>query len=357
MPYPKITCDLNILLDNVNRLADLLHKEGRTFAAVTKCFTADPHIVDMLNRSRCDWLADSRVENLKSMQTDKPRFLIRIAQPWELDEAVRCADYSFQSEPSTIAQLGAAAARAGKTHGVVLALDLGDLREGCYFKDREDMLAAARAVLAQPALELAGVGCNLGCFGGVKTTPENMAELCACADFLRRETGAAIPLISGMSSCAQTMLLNGTMPAAVNHARIGEAWLVGWDSVFGCPVPGMRNDAFTLSAQLVEIKNKDSKPVGEIGGDSFGVVIERPDLGPMRRGIVAFGAQDMDRDKLEPKDARIHILGGSGDHTLLNLNEAPDYRVGDIVSFRMDYSAVLRGFTSRYVEREFVALL
>ena len=83
MGYPKVTCDLNKLLENVNAAADLMHEGGRTLAAVTKSFCADAPIVEMLERSRCDWIADSRVKNLAPMKTQKPRFLLRIAQPWE----------------------------------------------------------------------------------------------------------------------------------------------------------------------------------------------------------------------------------------------------------------------------------
>lgn len=356
MGWPRITCDLNILLENVNKLADILHAEGRHFAAVTKCVCADAPVIDMLNKSRCDSLADARLQNLASMKTDKPRFLIRVAQPWEIPNVVRDSEMSYQSEIGTIRALGAEAQRQGKRHGVILALDMGDLREGCFFKNEADVMATAQAVLDEPWLELLGVGTNLGCFGGVTTTETNMNALVSLAEKIEARFGIRLRYISGMSTGAQSLLLSGGMPPRVNHARMGEAWLVGWDSV-GCKnVPGMRDDAFIFSAQLVEIKDKDSKPTGIIGGDAFGHIIERPDLGPMRRGIVACGVQDVDRDTLLPVDHRLVILGGSSDHTLLNLNRASDYKVGDIVSFKMYYAAVLRAYTSAYVEKEYVAL-
>jgi len=356
MGYPKVTCDLNKVLENVNLLADLLHMERRTFAAVTKCFCAEPHLTQMLERSRCDWLADSRLENLASYSTGKPRFLLRIAQPWEIPGVVEHAEYSFQSEPTTIAMLGAEAAQRGKKHGVLLALDMGDLREGCYFKDEDDIMRTAEAVLRENALELSGVGTNLGCFGGVKVSKVNMEGICAIAERLRRRFGVPMPYVSGMSTLAWDMLRGGTMPAGVNHGRFGECWICGYDTVDRKPVPDMHNDAFLLSAQLVEIKHKDSRPIGEIGGDAFGRVIVRPDLGPMRRGIVAVGAQDINRDDLFPLDPRIEILGGSSDHTLLDLRRAPELRPGDIVRFRMQWSAIMRAFTSKYVEKEFIPL-
>ena len=356
MQYPKVTCDLNKLLENCNRLADILHSEGRTFAAVTKCFCADETITQMLEQSRCDWLADSRLGNIISYQTSKPRFLLRISQPWEIPEVVEYTEYSFQSEPSTISVLGAEAARRGKKHGVMLALDMGDLREGCFFKDEADIMRTAEAVLREDALELVGVGTNLGCFGGVKASKENMEGIAAIAEKIRRRYNIPLPYVSGMSTLAEGMLRKGEMPRTVNHGRFGEYWICGWNTVCHCSVPEMYDDAFILSAQVVEVKDKDSKPIGEIGRDAFGHAIERPDLGPMRRGIIAVGAQDIDREYLFPMDPRIEILGGSSDHTLLNLSNAPEVAPGDIIELRMQWGAIMRAFTSRYVGKEFIPL-
>lgn len=353
MSWPKLSCDLTILRENVNALAAVMHAQGRHFAAVTKCVCAAAPIVQMLEESDCDSLADARLANLASMKTTKPRLLIRPAQHWEIADAVEYADMSLESEISTIDLLADEAARRGKTHGVILAIDMGDLREGCYFKDEADILKTAQAVLMRPSLTLCGISTNLGCFGGVRTTVENMTALCAVAELIRERFGVAAPFVSGMSSAAQTMLFNGTMPAGVNHGRFGEAWLVGWDSVEGRAVPGMRRDGFTFSAQLIEIKTKDSKPVGLIGGDAFGRVTVRPDLGPMRRGLLACGAQDVDRECLYPVDERLCILGGSSDHIVVSLQDAPELRVGDEVHFHPGYSALLRASTSPYVQKEY----
>lgn len=354
MAYPSVSCDLNKLRENVERLSGWLHGHGALFAAVTKGVCAAEPIVRMLQESSCDWIADSRVQNLARIAGPKPRLLIRSAQPGEIEEVVRHADISFASEPAILRLLAEEAARQGKRHGVLLALDMGDLREGCFFRDEDDMFRSAEAAAREEHLELMGVATNLGCFGGVKTTPENMTALAEAARKLREHLGLALPIVSGMSTAAQKLLRSGGMPPAVNHGRFGEAWLVGYDSVSGESVPGMHADAFILSAQLIEVKQKPSKPVGEIGGDAFGRVIERPDRGSMRRGLLACGVQDIDRDCLEPLDGRIEILGGSCDHTIVNLSRAPELRAGDVLRFRMRYGAMLRAYTSAYVEKEYI---
>lgn len=353
MGYPRVTADLDRLKENIARTAELCHSRGLGFAAVTKCVCADERILSVLEESDCDWLADARLQNLAAIHTKKPRFLIRPTQRWEIADVAQNADISFQSEAETIRLLGEETARQGRRHKVILACDLGDLREGCFFRNEEDIVGTAEAVVREPALELYGVGMNLSCFGGVLPCQENMTGLVQIAELLRGRFSEPIPVVSGGSTILIKDLMENTVPFGLNHCRIGELWLAGHDPGRNEDVPGFSQACFTLEAQLVEVKDKPSKPIGPIGGDAFGHVIERPDLGPMRRGILACGKQDLELDSLIPTDARLRVLGGSSDHTIVDLTDAPEYRVGDVLSFRLGYGAILRAWTSQYVERRY----
>lgn len=351
MGYPHITVNIEALRENVEYCAELCHSQGITLASVTKCFCAVPEISEMLEAGSSDWLADARIGNLRILKTKKPRFLIRVSQPWEVEDTVRWSEISLQSEAKTIKLLGEAASRLGKRHSVILSCDLGDLREGCFFENKADIYATAEAVLAQPMLELLGVGMNLGCFGGVLPCQENMGGLVDIANDLRTRYGIEAPVVSGGRTTIVHDLINHTVPEGLNNCRIGELWLTGHDPGLGVDVDGFHNDPIVLSAQLVEVKEKPSKPVGPTGGDAFGIVRQWPDLGPMRRGILACGRQDMELEGLMPQDERVRVLGGSSDYTLVDLTDAPEYAVGDILTFRLNYAAVLRAFTSPYVEK------
>lgn len=354
MHYGRVTADLAKLGANLARTASICHDAGLMFAAVTKCICGDEKILAAVEKSGCDWLADSRLQDLAVMHTKKPRFMIRPAQRCEIPDIPANAEISLQSEAETITLLGEEAARQGRRHRVVLACDLGDLREGCFFRDEEDILKTAEAVMRQPALELYGVGMNLSCFGGVLPCFENMTGLTEIAALLRDRFSVPLPVVSGGSSVLIWDLLQGTVVPGINHCRIGELWLAGHDPGRNKDVPGFLTDAFVLEAELIEVKEKPSKPIGPIGGDAFGRVIERPDLGMMRRGILACGKQELELDSLRPVDERIAILGGSSDHTIVDLTRAPEYRVGDVLSFRMGYGAILRAWSSGYVERRYV---
>ena len=351
--YPRIIADLDRLRENMERMTALCHAHGLTAALVSKCVCADVRIAGLMAEAGADFLADSRVQNLARLPGSKPRYLLRVAQPSEVDDVVRCAEVSQQSEPCTVRLLGEAAARQGKRHKVVIMIDMGDLREGVFFRDTDAIHALAESVIACPALELYGVGVNMTCFGGVLPSQENLSGLVQIARSLRKRYGLPIPFVSGGNSSALTMLRAGAIPEGITNLRIGEGYLLGNDTGALVPMEGYHTDCFTLEAQLVEVKRKPSRPIGDCGANAFGEKVEFPDRGEMRRGICAIGRQDVVPGGLTPHDSRVEILGASSDHLIVNLTGAPDYKVGDVLSFNLDYGALLHAYTSEYVKKAY----
>lgn len=84
------------------------------------------------------------------------------------------------------------------------------------------------------------------------------------------------------------MVLDGTLPARVNHLRIGEFALLG--GIYGCYPDFLRRDVFTLRMEVVECKPKPSYPVGELTVDAFGKTREYTDRGIRRRALCAAAA-------------------------------------------------------------------
>lgn len=352
--YPRIVTDLDKLKHNIMRIATLCHGAGCACAIVTKCVCADQRIAALIETSGADYIADARIQNLASLQTKLPRYLLRIAQPAEAAEVIAHSEVSQQSELLTVRALGAEAKRQNRPHKIVLMADMGDLREGVFYENRAELLALARAVAAQEMLELFGLGMNLTCFGGIVPDEANLSGLVELASWLRRETGLPIPLVSGGNSSTLPMLLEGKLPAGINHLRIGEGYLLGTESVEGTLMEGFYPDCFTVEAQLVEVKQKPSKPVGTSGRNAFGERVTFEDHGPMLRGICAIGRQDIVPDGLSPRDAEVKLLGASSDHLIVDLTHAGTrYGVGDVLSFTPNYGALLRAFTGAYVKKAY----
>jgi predicted amino acid racemase len=119
-------------------------------------------------------------------------------------------------------------------------------------------------------------------------------------------------------------------------------------------IPWLRQDAFTLEAEVIEVREKPSVPDGPVGLDAEGRRPHLVDRGVRRRAVVALGYTDTDPDALIPLDGGVTIAGSSSDHMVLDVTEADyDFREGDIVHFRMKYTALLHSMLSPYVAREY----
>ena len=349
--YPCVECNKEKLLENIAVVTQMLHRDHKTMCAVVKGFSADDSVMQILEESECDWLASSRIEDLAKLQTKKTRLLIRLSQPCEVKEVVASAEVSFESECKTILLLQEEAKKQNKTHGILLAIDMGDLREGIYFKNLKEIDEAATLILQSQNLKLLGVGTNLGCFGGVITDLENMQGLVDVASHIEQKFSVTLPYISGMSTAAMEMIENQTMPLQVNHGRFGEAWLLGFDSVDNRRLHYLHDDAFLFKAQIIEIKDKPSQPVGTIGGNAYGRHVEYKNEGTMKRALLAFGTQDVAYEYLIPLDNNIEFIGASSDHTIINLHGSDNYEVGDVLTFKVKYHALLHLYTSKYVKK------
>ncbi|MBQ1630367.1 MAG: alanine/ornithine racemase family PLP-dependent enzyme, partial [Firmicutes bacterium] len=145
------------------------------------------------------------------------------------------------------------------------------------------------------------------------------------------------------------------LPEGVNNLRLGESFLMGNDTAYLTKLPGTTDDALILEAQIVELKEKPSIPIGEVGVDAFGEVPEYEDRGVIKRAIVGIGKQDTDIGGMIPLDPKVDILGASSDHMILDVTKSDkEYKVGDVVSFKLEYGAALHTATSPYVERAYI---
>ena len=314
----------------------------------------------IMDHPAVDYMADSRVLNLakyhdKANAKGKETVLLRLPMLCEIEEVVRYADVSFNSEMATLKALNEEAARQGKVHKVVLMIDLGDLREGIFFQNQELIDEAVDVIMGLEHVNLYGIAVNLTCYGAIIPKYDNLSQLVEIAGSIEERTGHKLQMVSGGNSSSIYLVDRGELPEGINNLRLGEAFLLGNDTAYETDLPGTTGDALTLEAQIVELKEKPSLPIGEVGVDAFGQKPYYEDRGIMKRAIIAIGKQDTDLDSMTPVDPQIEIMGGSSDHTILDVTHADrDYKVGDIVSFTLGYGGMLKVATSPYVSREYV---
>ena len=350
---PFILIDLPKLKENTITMAKMCHDNDITnLFAVVKVLAGDlPSVTAVSSVDEVDYIADSRIENLKRFQSlRQKKALMRLPMPSQVNQVVKYADLSLNSEITTIRKLNAAAKKQNKIHEIILMFDLGDLREGIFYQD--DYLEIVDKILLMDNINLKGIGTNLTCYGGVIPDQVNLDILVKIAHTIEHEFDIDLPLISGGNSSTVHLFNRHQIPKEINNLRIGEAIMLGRETAYGELIENMHDDVFTLYAELIEIKEKPSYPIGKIGMNSFGEVPDIVDKGEMKRGILAIGKQDVHIDNIQPVDQSLEIVGGSSDHLIVDMKQS-NYKIGDLVSFRLNYPGLLQLMTSKYVTKKY----
>ena len=201
-------------------------------------------------------------------------------------------------------------------------------------------------------IEFCGIGTNLACQCGVAPDRENMGALSSLADSIESKLGTQVKTVSAGNSANVSWALGAEETGRVNALRLGEAILLGRDPLHRNPIDGLYTDAFTLVAEVIERKQKPTKPWGEIRQGAFGPVAARTERGVISQAILSVGQQDVDPDGLEPPDG-MTILGGSSDHLVLDTGRF-EPAIGAEIRFQLNYSALLRTMTSPFVAHEII---
>ena len=352
---PCIEVDLKKLEQNTRVIVDMAEANGMTVAGVVKACGGEPLVAKGMLRGGVKALADSRLSNLQVLRKAIPEaelWLLRLPQLSEVDELVQVADVVLVSHVETAKALGEAALGAEGTIRIILMVDVGDLREGVWPDEAVDV---AKEMALLSGVELAGVGTNLACYGGVIPDEENMKTLLGVGEKVERALGKKLQLVSGGNSANLNLLMEGGMPRGINNLRVGEALLLGCEAARREPIPGAYQDAFTLQAEVIEVAAKPSVPIGTIGQDAFGGVPTFTDEGMRKRIILAVGQQDTVPDGLTPRHEGCRVLGASGDHLIVDVTESDrEWKLGEIFSFGINYAALVRGMTSSYVSKRYL---
>jgi predicted amino acid racemase len=351
--YPRIEIDLYKLKHNASLLSKKCSEHNIEAAVVTKVYCAFPEIVDYLKDSGVKYIADSRIKNLKKLDNiNLEKILIRIPMLTEIEDVVKYSDISLNSELEVIQKIDETCERLNKKHKIALMVDLGDLREG-YFKE-EELFEVVDEILKLKNIEFIGVGTNLTCYGAVIPSKENLGKLCELGEKIEEKFDIRLSFISGGNSSSLHLLDKNDMPKRVTNLRLGEAIALGRETAYSQDIKGAYQDAFKLVCEIVELKEKPSIPIGEIGVDAFGNKPYYEDKGIRKRAILGIGKQDTNVDGMSTVDSKQEILGASSDHLIVDVTDSEkEYKVGDTIEFNLEYGALMAATTSNYVNKVF----
>ena len=359
--YPQLEIDLKKLRYNAREVVNRCRRCGIDVCGVTKCYWSDPKIAQTYLDAGAKHLGTSRLSQIRKMREaglQTEYLLLRVPQMCELGEVAELADYSLQSDLDVMKALNHECEKRDVVHNVIVMADLGDLREG--FWDKDEMVDACVFVdRSLHNLHLAGIGVNLGCYGAIQPTPEKMTDLIAIARRIEERIGRPLEIISGGATSTFSLVHWDTIPAGINHVRIGEGVALAYDLPYIWGIKDMDYlycDAFTLKAQVLEVRGKASYPQGKFCIDCFGDVPTFEDRGFRKRALLGVGRADVGTvEKLRPRLKGVEVLGGSSDHLIVDIEDCErPIKPGDMLEFDMCYATIVGGTISPDVEKVYI---
>lgn len=350
-----VTFDIDKLKLNFEYLNNLFAEHGIKWSVVTKVLSGNKKLLTELLKLDINQVCDSRVTNLKIIKGLKPEVeTIYIKPPAKraIPGVIKYADISLNTELETIKMLSAEAQKQNKTHKIIIMLELGELREGVKGEDFVDFY---ESVFNQKNIEVIGLGANLNCLYGVLPNRDKLLQLSLYQQILEAKFNKKLPYVSGGSSVTIPLIFQKLLPEGINHFRVGETLFLGTDVYNDIPLEQMSNNIFMLYSEIIELIEKPIVPEGEMGtnleGDTY--TFEDKDIGETTvRAIIDIGLLDVEIKHLEFVDKDITIAGASSDVIVIDLGDnEKQYKVGDVIEFKLDYMGTLRIINSRYIDK------
>jgi len=343
------------LKHNYQFLDKLFKSQGIEWAVVTKLLCGNEaylqELLDLGTREVCD----SRIQNLqtiKELDSSVQTVYIRPPEQTNLEDIVRYADVTFNSESTVIRQLSEEAQRQNKTHKVVIMIELGDLREGIM---GEHLIDFYESIFELPNIKVVALGSNLNCLHGVMPSQDKLIQLSLYKQLIEATFNKKIPYITGGTSVVLPLLFRRQIPKGINHFRIGETLYFGNDLITEEPIEGMQTDVIRLFTEIIEITKKPKVPIGQLSTNPSGDLyeIDEEDYGKTSyRAILDIGLLDISPDHLVLDAPGIEIVNASSDMLIVDLgNNDEGYKVGDVLSFGLEYMGALHLLNSDYIEK------
>jgi predicted amino acid racemase len=351
-----VTIDIKKLKSNFDYLDTLFKKNKIEWSVVTKILSGNKTVLTELLKFDIKQVCDSRVSNLKEIKLINPKVeTIYIKPPAKrsIENIVKYADISVNTEIETIKMLSKEAKKQNKTHKIIIMIELGDLREGVL---GEDFIDFYESIFKLEHIEVVGLGTNLSCLYGVLPNHDKLIQLSLYEQLIEAKFNRHIPYVSGGTSVTIPLIFQNLLPKGVNHFRIGETLFLGTDVYNNRSFTKMHDDVFALHTEIIELMEKSVVPSGEMGtnvdGESY--EFDQDNIGATSyRAIVDLGLLDVEPEHIELIDESLKFAGASSDMIVIDLGENKmNYKVGDLVEFKLDYMGILRIMNSKYIEKK-----
>lgn len=350
-----LNLDRSKLQHNYDMLQNWFCENDIEWGVVSKLLCGNRLYLEELVRLGIKEFHDTRISNLKMIKQvapDSTTVYIKPPAKRSISSIIKFADVSFNTDYTTIKMLSDEAGKQGKIHRIIIMIEMGDLREGVV---GEHLMEFYEKIIHLPNINIVGLGTNLNCLNGVMPSQDKLIQLSLYKQLIEAKFDIEIPWVSGGTSVTVPLLIKRQLPKQINHFRVGEVLFFGLDLFTNQTIVGMYNDVFKLYAEIIELYEKPKVPHGDQGFNVSGETPTYPaeDYGKHSfRAIIDIGLLDCNPQYLIQDDDEIDIIEASSDMLVLDVGQnKQNYKVGDLVGFKLKYMGVLGLMNSNYVDK------
>ncbi len=347
-PYPAIRIDSDKITANAKKIIRLCLRRNISAYPVLKSICGFKPAVSAVLEAGPEGVFDSDVKQLADMASMAGAFKIKRGLIKLMSESELCGSLDYLSEVdyffvSDISHLRALA-KFNPGSRAVLMIDSGDLREGVPQQDLNKFLSAALKI---KKVNIYGAATNHACFSGIVPTAAIMDSFIESLEAAEKKHRIEFKMISGGNSSLLTLIEENKTNGRVNNVRVGEAIFLGSDVLTRKPIGFLEQNAFTVAAEIVECREKESILGGVRTQNAFNEVIDfsKRNIRPgakTKRAILNLGKKHFYVNGIKPLEAGVYVLGASSDYLIADISQCGRrLKCGDILEFALDYAALM----------------
>jgi predicted amino acid racemase len=339
----QLLINLSKLKHNIRWVQNLCVENRVQLVGVVKGCNALSPIIEAFEEMGVQRLGMSRMEDAAKtfhLLAQRPYF-ISIPSLQQVEGIVESFQVSLHSELKTIEALAEVARRRRRSHGILVMVDSGDLREGVLPRDVNDLV---RCILNREDryVKFLGLGANLGCRCIPSPTEEDIDYFGEIAAFVKRSMNVSMDIVSIGGSVVIPWMENQSLPNEINQVRIGESILLGNIPPGAQRHDPLSNEVFILRAAVVEVKEKPFKTLDKRSPFSNRKNHDGGSVGRIQ-ALLDVGFLDTDPLGLTPRDHPLKLIAATSDYTLADATACdPRLQPGEVIDFSMNYQALVR---------------
>jgi predicted amino acid racemase len=212
----------NKLQHNYSMLQKWFKENDIEWGVVSKVLCGNRLYLEELVKLGVTEFHDTRISNLKMIKQVAPNAQTVYIKPpakRSINNIIKFADVSFNTDYTTIKMLSDEAGKQKKTHKIIVMIEMGDLREGVL---GEHLMEFYEKILHLPNINIVGLVTNLNCLNGIMPSQDKLIQLSLYKQLIEAKFDIEIPWISGGTSVTVPLLIKQQLPKQINHFRVGE---------------------------------------------------------------------------------------------------------------------------------------